>query len=69
MFKNSATSSRKHGLGYPQKDWDTSESLAKLMEVISLQKAVIKKIEDVTATSNINSNAKFQEKNNNKKIK
>ena len=32
------------------------------MEVFSLQKAVIKKIEDVTATSNINSNAKLQGK-------
>ena len=30
------------------------------MEVISLQKAVIKKIEEVTATSNIKSNAKLK---------
>jgi hypothetical protein len=32
------------------------------MEVFFLQKAIIKKIEDVTATSNINSNAKLQGK-------
>ena len=30
------------------------------MEVLSLQKAVIKKIEEVTATSNIKSNAKLK---------